>query len=57
MIDFCDLLCKYASVPEDDSLDGAGSCMTFNALYCSKKKRLVYKNQPCDKKAEDKDLE
>jgi len=57
MTHFCDLLYKYAAVPKEDSLDGAGSCVTSNALYCSKKKCLVYKNQPCDKKEEDEKLE
>ncbi len=49
-MEFCDLNCEYASWPEDGSLDGAGSCRTFQAIYCEKKKRHVHKNMPCDEK-------
>ena len=45
-INFCDLTCKYAKFP-DVLADGARTCRTFFALYCKKKKRLVYKNAPC----------
>lgn len=48
--DFCDLLCKYAEVPKEEGLDGSGSCRTFIALYCKKKKSIVPKNMPCNKK-------
>jgi hypothetical protein len=44
---FCDLNCPHAGFPEDDAVDGAGSCRTFAALYCSILKRLVHKNAPC----------
>lgn len=48
---FCDLKCTYASFPEEEAVDGAGSCRTFSALYCSLKKAYVHKNMPCtDKK-------
>jgi len=46
-MDFCDLMCKYAQTPKETAVDGAGSCRTFAALYCSKKKSLVHKNMPC----------
>jgi len=47
---FCDLLCKYAEMPKDEAIDGSGSCRTFVALYCTKKKSLVHKNMPCKMK-------
>ncbi len=47
---FCDHHCRFASWPEKDSLDGSGSCMTFQAVYCGKKKKLVHKNMPCPEK-------
>jgi hypothetical protein len=46
-VDFCDLMCRYAEMPKEAAVDGAGSCRTFAALYCSRKKSLVYKNMPC----------
>ncbi len=48
--DFCDLACAYAQMPKDSGVDGAGSCRTFVALYCTLKKSLVHKNAPCRKK-------
>jgi hypothetical protein len=51
---FCDLECKYARFPKDGAVDGAGSCRTFAALYCRKKKALVHKNLPCKEKVEKK---
>jgi len=47
---FCDLLCKYAQLPQEEGLDGSGSCRTFLALYCQKKKMVVPKNLPCTQK-------
>lgn len=44
---WCDLSCSEASFPEQDAVDGAGSCRTFTALYCAKLERLVPKNAPC----------
>jgi len=50
-MEFCDLNCDYATWPEDEALDGSGSCLTFQAIYCTKKARHVHKNMPCpDKK-------
>ena len=49
-MEFCDLNCEYASWPKEDSLDGSGSCRTFQAIFCEKKKRHVQKNMPCDEK-------
>ena len=49
-MDFCDLDCKYASFPKTGSVDGSGSCRTFIALYCKKRKSLVHKNLPCGDK-------
>lgn len=49
--DFCDLLCTYATTPAETALDGAGSCRTFTAIYCSLKKSLVHKNMPCARKS------
>jgi len=50
MMKFCDTLCKYAEFPKDKALDGSGSCRTFQAIYCTKKKELVQKNMPCSEK-------
>jgi hypothetical protein len=44
---FCDLSCRYASAPNDEGLDGSRSCMTFTAIYCTKKKLLAQKSMPC----------
>ncbi|RJR38528.1 MAG: hypothetical protein C4576_22200 [Desulfobacteraceae bacterium] len=49
-MEFCDLKCRYADWPKDDALDGSGSCRTFQALFCLKKKRTVHKNAPCAEK-------
>lgn len=49
-MEFCDLKCRHARWPETDSLDGSGSCRTFQALFCEKKKLLVHKNAPCNEK-------
>jgi hypothetical protein len=46
-LEFCDLMCKYAKTPKETAVDGTGSCRTFVALYCSRKKSLVHKNMPC----------
>lgn len=48
--DFCDLMCIYASMPKETAIDGAGSCRTFAALYCKKRKSLVHKNMHCKEK-------
>jgi hypothetical protein len=50
LLGFCDLMCKYAEMPKEGALDGSGSCRTFIALYCSRKKSLVHKNIPCKEK-------
>jgi hypothetical protein len=50
-MEFCDLNCEYAEWPSDDSLDGSGSCRTFQAIYCKKKNRPVHKNMPCPEKS------
>jgi hypothetical protein len=44
---FCDLQCRHARWPEAEGLDGSGSCRTFLALFCEKRRRLVHKNAPC----------
>jgi len=46
-MEFCSLTCRFASWPEEEGLDGSGSCRTFQALYCRKKGRVVHKNAPC----------
>ena len=48
--DFCDLMYIYASMPKETAIDGSGSCRTFAALYCKKRKSLVHKNMPCKEK-------
>ena len=50
LLGFCDLMCAYAETPRETAVDGAGSCRTFVALYCSIKKSLVHKNMPCRQK-------
>ncbi len=50
LFDFCDLTCDYAEMPKMSGIDGAGSCRTFAALFCKRKKVLVHKNHPCSKK-------
>jgi hypothetical protein len=40
VLNFCDLMCKYAEAPKETAVDGAGSCRTFVALYYSRKKSL-----------------
>jgi len=54
---FCDLTCRYASRPQEQGLDGSESCRTFQALYCLKKERTVYKNAPCSEKEGRRDNE
>ena len=49
-MNFCDLGCKFATFPKSEAIDGSGSCRTFIALYCKKKKNLVHKNLPCAQK-------
>jgi len=49
-MEFCDLNCEYARWPEDEGLDGSGSCRTFQAIYCTKMERHVHKNMPCAEK-------
>jgi hypothetical protein len=44
---WCDLNCVYASFPEEKGVDGSESCRTFQALYCEKLGRLVFKNDRC----------
>jgi len=46
---FCDMLCKYAKWP-DESMDGSGTCRTFIAVWCDKKKQTVFKNCRCGEK-------
>jgi hypothetical protein len=46
-MEFCDMNCAYAEWPENEGLDGSASCRTFQAIFCRKKARLVYKNGPC----------
>ena len=49
-MEFCDLTCCHASFPEENGLDGSGSCRTFQAVYCKIKARHVHKNMPCPEK-------
>jgi hypothetical protein len=53
-MDFCDMKCRYARFPEESAVDGAGSCRTFAAVYCEKKKAYVHKNMPCGEKVPEK---
>jgi hypothetical protein len=45
---WCDLRCPHASFPEEDALDGSGSCRTFQALRCGYLDEIVTKNAPCE---------
>ena len=49
-MEFCDFNCRYARWPEDSAVDGAGSCRTFQAVFCEKRNRLVHKNAACSEK-------
>jgi hypothetical protein len=49
-MNFCDLECRFASFPQSEAIVGSGSCRTFIALSCKKKKSLVHKNLPCTEK-------
>jgi len=48
--DFCDLMCVYARLPKEQAVDGSGSCRTFIAVYCRRKKSFVPKNVACGEK-------
>jgi hypothetical protein len=50
LLGFCDLMCRYSEMPKEGALDGSGSCKTFIAIYCSRKKSFVHKNMPCSQK-------
>lgn len=39
--------CEHASFPEEEAVDGSGTCRTFQAIFCKKLKRYVAKNAPC----------
>ena len=52
---WCDLDCEFAGFPENENLDGAGSCRTFIALYCKKLNQIVSKNAPCKAPEEKKE--
>jgi len=45
---WCDLTCPHASFPEEEGLDGSGSCRTFLALKCGYLDKIVTKNAPCE---------
>jgi hypothetical protein len=44
---WCDLSCEYASFPQTEAVDGAGSCRTFQAIHCARLNQLVHKNGRC----------
>ncbi len=44
---WCDMECSEADWPQDEALDGSGSCRTFLAVYCHKYDRINTKNGPC----------
>ena len=48
-MDYCDLDCKFASFPKSEAIDGSGSCRTFIALYCSKRKSQSTRTFPVKK--------
>jgi len=52
---WCDLNCPHASFPEDDALDGSGSCRTFLALSCAYLGEIVTKNAPCEARRREQD--
>ena len=43
---WCDLKCKHAEFAKVDALDG--SCRTWQAIWCKKLKRHVFKNSTCE---------
>ena len=48
---FCDLRCLHAEGARAE-LDGANSCMTFTAIYCTLHDRHVMKSQVCHDREE-----
>lgn len=44
---WCDMRCEHASFPDEEAVDGSGTCRTFQAIFCKKLKRYVAKNAPC----------
>jgi hypothetical protein len=44
---WCDFSCPHASWPDEEALDGSGSCRTFIAVHCKKYDQLIEKNAPC----------
>ncbi len=52
---YCDLQCPHASFPKEESMDRAGSCRVFAALYCEKLKHLVPKDSRCQDKEREVD--
>ncbi|NPU97325.1 MAG: hypothetical protein HPY51_08915 [Candidatus Omnitrophica bacterium] len=44
---WCDMECPDAAWPEEEGLDGSGSCRTFLAVYCQKHKQWNKKNALC----------
>lgn len=44
---WCDMECPEAAWPDDEGLDGSGSCRTFLAVYCRKHQQLNKKNALC----------
>ena len=44
---WCDMSCQFARFPEQEGVDGSGSCRTFIAIFCQKQNKLVHKNSLC----------
>ncbi|MDX9755531.1 MAG: hypothetical protein RBU29_16325 [bacterium] len=44
---WCDMMCPHAEWPQEEALDGSGSCRTFIAVQCTKYNQITAKNGPC----------
>jgi hypothetical protein len=45
-IKFCTIACEYAEWPRDN-VDGAKSCRTFSAIWCTALNQHTTRNAPC----------
>jgi hypothetical protein len=46
-ITFCTIACEHARWPRD-AVDGARSCRTFSAIWCTALERHTTRNAPCE---------
>jgi hypothetical protein len=46
-LQYCDMTCPEADFPQSADVDGAGSCMTFAAVWCRRLREYTTKNAQC----------